>query len=225
MFIQNKYTRWYLSIISSAGQRSRRRHDECHHIIPRSLGGSDDPSNLVMLTPKQHYICHALLVHMVDQPKHIRSMYAAFNMMHVGRHGRKYTSNLYQYYKIKFYQYHSKMQMGKIRTLESRQKQSAATKGRPWTEAKKKSAWVGPTAKPVDVFDKKTGEYVGRYDSISAAAKSHHADITTVWKMCEGQHGSAAPNGKSYPIRQHKGLIFQYVNEGNPALPTDRILT
>ena len=34
---------------------------EEHHIIPRCLGGSDDKSNLVKLTAKEHFICHLLL--------------------------------------------------------------------------------------------------------------------------------------------------------------------
>ena len=35
---------------------------EVHHIIPKSHGGSDDNSNLVKLTAREHYIAHLLLV-------------------------------------------------------------------------------------------------------------------------------------------------------------------
>ena len=34
---------------------------EKHHILPRSLGGSDDPSNIICLTVRQHYIAHWML--------------------------------------------------------------------------------------------------------------------------------------------------------------------
>lgn len=34
---------------------------EKHHIIPRSLGGTNDKSNIVCLTPKEHFIAHRLL--------------------------------------------------------------------------------------------------------------------------------------------------------------------
>ncbi len=34
---------------------------EQHHIIPRSMGGTDAPSNLVYLTVKEHYVAHKLL--------------------------------------------------------------------------------------------------------------------------------------------------------------------
>jgi hypothetical protein len=37
-------------------------YTEKHHIIPKCLGGSDEQSNLVNLTPEEHYIAHQLLV-------------------------------------------------------------------------------------------------------------------------------------------------------------------
>lgn len=36
-------------------------YTERHHILPRSMGGSDDPSNLVVLTGREHWIAHLLL--------------------------------------------------------------------------------------------------------------------------------------------------------------------
>ena len=34
---------------------------ERHHILPKALGGSDDSSNLVALTAKEHFLAHVLL--------------------------------------------------------------------------------------------------------------------------------------------------------------------
>jgi DNA-directed RNA polymerase specialized sigma24 family protein len=34
---------------------------ERHHILPRALGGTDDSSNLVTLTAKEHFVAHVLL--------------------------------------------------------------------------------------------------------------------------------------------------------------------
>lgn len=34
---------------------------EVHHIVPKSMGGSNDKSNLISLTPRQHYIAHWML--------------------------------------------------------------------------------------------------------------------------------------------------------------------
>lgn len=36
---------------------------ERHHIIPKSLGGSNDESNIVKLTYREHYIAHIMLYH------------------------------------------------------------------------------------------------------------------------------------------------------------------
>lgn len=45
-------------------------YKERHHIIPKCMGGSDDPENLVDLTPEEHFVAHQLLVKMY--PKNIR---------------------------------------------------------------------------------------------------------------------------------------------------------
>lgn len=34
---------------------------ERHHVIPKCMGGTDDPENLVDLTPEEHYVAHLLL--------------------------------------------------------------------------------------------------------------------------------------------------------------------
>lgn len=60
MFIENKYYRAYLRIVESAA--SRGTGDEWHHIIPKSLGGTDARENIVHLTEREHFICHSLLV-------------------------------------------------------------------------------------------------------------------------------------------------------------------
>lgn len=74
MFITNKYSKIYHSIIDNARSQSRvkRRtthkdyvYYEEHHITPQSLGGLDDPSNLVLLTAREHFLCHYLLCKMV----------------------------------------------------------------------------------------------------------------------------------------------------------------
>lgn len=45
---------------------SETEYGEKHHIIPRSLGGTDEPNNLVKLTAREHFICHALLAEIYE---------------------------------------------------------------------------------------------------------------------------------------------------------------
>jgi hypothetical protein len=67
IFIENKYTKIYFDIIKNAQSRPNRSgYVEHHHIIPKSLGGSNAKNNLVKLTAREHFICHWLLTKMVS---------------------------------------------------------------------------------------------------------------------------------------------------------------
>lgn len=61
----NKYEQCYYSLIKSR-QNIIRDNDivEKHHILPKSLGGSNSKDNLVLLTPREHFIAHLLLTKM-----------------------------------------------------------------------------------------------------------------------------------------------------------------
>lgn len=56
----------YLGIYQAIIDRSIKRvkpngYYERHHIIPRSLGGTDDNDNIAFLTVREHYLVHLLL--------------------------------------------------------------------------------------------------------------------------------------------------------------------
>lgn len=59
----NRYSKMYEELIETCKNRKPLKTDfyEVHHIIPRSLGGTDDADNLVKLTPREHYHAHLLL--------------------------------------------------------------------------------------------------------------------------------------------------------------------
>lgn len=135
IFINNKYTKWYNSIIFNAKQRSLQNvYSETHHIIPISLGGNNDKSNLVSLTAKEHFICHLLLVKMVDDTRHKTSMqYACFRMSHVSvntKNRYKINANSYAIIKKNLAHAASTTHSGRIHSDISRQLRSAALKGR-----------------------------------------------------------------------------------------------
>lgn len=80
-FLNNKYSRWYSSIISSAQKRTELpSYYEKHHIIPKSLGGLNTKENIVKLTAREHFICHRLLVKMVSGKQQYQ-MWNAFSCM------------------------------------------------------------------------------------------------------------------------------------------------
>lgn len=71
------YAEHYSKLISKGIMREFKRRSENvsntgtyyeqHHILPLSQGGLDDNSNLVKLTPKEHYLAHLLLWKMGEE--------------------------------------------------------------------------------------------------------------------------------------------------------------
>ena len=58
------YEKIYNRIIERAKNRLLIGQIENHHIIPRSEGGSNKKENKIELSPKEHHICHLLLIKM-----------------------------------------------------------------------------------------------------------------------------------------------------------------
>lgn len=84
MYLHNKYCLWYYTIIQQAQSRtSIPEVIEKHHIIPKSLGGTNDSSNLVSLTPREHYICHLLLTKMCEGKARQKMIYALWAIMNL----------------------------------------------------------------------------------------------------------------------------------------------
>jgi len=73
----NKYYTWYFNICQRAMSRNVvLDYTEKHHIVPKSLGlgGEKDQSNLVKLTPREHYVAHMLLVRFLAKDAHKQKM-------------------------------------------------------------------------------------------------------------------------------------------------------
>jgi len=74
----------YTDLIESRRLLHRKKvndgHLESHHIIPISLGGTNASDNLVLLTPREHYLSHWLLYKMHSGKNKARMAYAFFMM-------------------------------------------------------------------------------------------------------------------------------------------------
>jgi hypothetical protein len=136
MYLNNKYTTWYYLIITYAQQNvNREGYSEKHHIIPKSLGGSNDPSNIVKLSAREHYICHLLLIRMTEGTSKNKMRYAAWMMVKNNPHQSRIrlTSKRFQTLKeqmIKANKERPGPNLGIIMPAETRQKLSIALKGR-----------------------------------------------------------------------------------------------
>jgi|694.fasta_scaffold47273_3 hypothetical protein len=115
MFLSNKYSKYYYNIVSEAKSRIL-GHDtyvEKHHIIPRSLGGTNDPENIVKLTAKEHLICHQLLIRMTNGIQKSKMAFAAWRMV--------FSSNKHKRFKVTARVYESiKLEMSKAAKERSR---------------------------------------------------------------------------------------------------------
>lgn len=77
---------------------SKEIYGEKHHIIPKCLGGTDDKSNLVRLTAREHYIAHLLLAKIHNT----FGLYSAVIYMQTSRiENRKFKFNSRLYQKIR----------------------------------------------------------------------------------------------------------------------------
>lgn len=88
------YQKIYDDIIIRAKNRNyTEEYGEIHHILPRCMGGTDDPKNLVKLTPEEHFVCHQLLVKIY--PKNYK-LVLGLHMMCIGVDegmGKNYRTN------------------------------------------------------------------------------------------------------------------------------------
>jgi hypothetical protein len=136
MFIENKYTKWYYAIIYNS--KSSDNYCELHHIIPRSLGGSNDLTNVIKLTAREHFVCHWLLSKMLEGQRKEKMIYALRLMCKRKLHNERVTSRVYENTKQLHAATMSKRHKGK--TLNQKQKDALADAnvGRKWTEEQHK---------------------------------------------------------------------------------------
>ena len=55
------YQKIYEELINSRKDRILDGYTEKHHIIPKSLGGSNCADNMIQLTAREHFVAHWLL--------------------------------------------------------------------------------------------------------------------------------------------------------------------
>jgi hypothetical protein len=102
------YLKIYCNLIRKAEKRTLPEgYTEKHHTFPKSIFGNNN--RIVVLTAREHYIAHALLVKVYKNRygishKNTHKMLYAYNLMY--NSGKCNTSGLYEYYKKYFCEYH-----------------------------------------------------------------------------------------------------------------------
>lgn len=138
MFKSNKYTKIYFSIIENAKSKNRSKKDgyyEKHHIIPKCTPfcGKDSTDNLVLLTAKEHFICHMLLTKMCDGNAKYKMICALNNMTRISEgQERTLTSAQYAYTK-------KQLSLAKIGTKHKPETLEKFKNRVPWNKGKDKN--------------------------------------------------------------------------------------
>jgi len=96
LFQTNKFSNCYAFLIERARSQKRRRRNkahsdyiyyESHHITPKSMGGGNGAENLILLTAREHFICHWLLTKMcLNQEDHYKMLCALNRMIGSGNY-------------------------------------------------------------------------------------------------------------------------------------------
>jgi hypothetical protein len=132
------YSRHYDVLITRAQDRSLSGYFEKHHIVPRCMGGTDEPDNLVRLTAEEHFVAHLLLVKIF--PGNRKLVLAALAMgMNNGLTMRGATNKRHGWLRRR----HSEAMKGRVVSPETREKLRAAQAGRKLSdETKQKMSTV-----------------------------------------------------------------------------------
>jgi hypothetical protein len=135
LFLQNKYYFYYYNIINVALSRTLEQniYTEKHHIIPKSLGGDNTPDNIVVLTGREHFICHRLLTKITSGCDKAKMIFAVHMMLSCKKSQKRHITTSYTYHIIRE-QVANEMSIlhkNKIVSPETRKKLSDAAMGRP----------------------------------------------------------------------------------------------
>ena len=111
-----------------ASVRTLSGYSERHHIVPRCLGGDDAHSNIVHLTPEEHYVAHLLLVKMTNSD--YRLLWAAVLMTGGNdNQGKRYNNKIHGWLRREFREMVRVSQTGRKHSESARKKMSTTRRG------------------------------------------------------------------------------------------------
>ena len=174
------YKKIHDSIIASAKNRNiGDSYFELHHVIPKSMGGSNIKSNLVCLTAREHYLIHWLLYKIY---KNKQMAFAWYRMTHGKSSVERYTSASFIYARKARSEEMSKLFNGKKLSEEHKEKLSIAKRGKTYSE-------IGRGESPL--IGRNLSEDHKRKVGITSLGR-RHSDETRAF-LSEGKKGNKNP--------------------------------
>jgi hypothetical protein len=222
--MSNHHLDRYHKFIDSLRNQVVRGYCEKHHILPRSLGGSDDASNLILLTLRQHYLAHWML-----WKAYGGAMAVAFDYMNgIKRYGKRLPSRVVAALKADV----SKRISERPVSEETRKKQSQAKLGKKLSAEhveKVRLAVLGRKMGPefsAKVSEAKRGRGNGRNGcSMSAETKQRIGDAQrgALNHMAGRKHSPETKERMriAHMKRNKPEAYLAWLAEGNTPLPPD----
>ena len=185
----NKYETWYAAITKRGQYRHIDSYTESHHIIPSSLGGNDDPTNITKLTAREHFICHWLLTKIHREGEAHWKMLNAIRIMRAEnakqtRYSNKITARVYNNLKEEYSKLQSEKMMGENNPMYGRPVSEEVRKGR----SERATGNNNPAKRPgigAKISDAKTGkkrepftdEWLAKMSDAKAGENNHRYGV------------------------------------------------
>jgi len=190
------YEKVYDTIIEKARNEGRAKNNktyyEAHHIIPQCLGGTGRTtqwklhSNIILLTAKEHFICHKLLCKI--HPTNNQLIFAFWRMCNQKNQHQSHrhvpSIKIYAEARIQYSRAISQQTTGKYKSEETKQRMSKAhigvggnNKGKKLPLASEERRQKQSDAHKKPIVHLKTGI---KYESIVAAAKAAGVCVATL---------------------------------------------
>lgn len=208
------YQKIYNQIVKRAQNRKLESYKEKHHILPKCLGGSNDESNLVELTAREHFLCHMLLCEIY--PENIKLKQALW-LMSIGKQKNKlniYKPSLRTYEKLK--EEYSKTLVGTKHSEKTKEKRRKAKIGFKYSDESKQKMSKAKKGKICSEEHKK---------KISEAKKGKSRNITWGTKISEAKKGKIKKGKPIMQIDFNTGKVINTYPSLNEAIKSTGIKT
>lgn len=161
-----KFLDSYMTLIAGAVNNSNLK-TELHHILPRSMGGSDDKTNLVHLTTEQHYEAHYLLWKAYGN----QQMSCAFHLMTSNRADRRQLT-VDELVQLREDYRNSKKEYWKMLPEEKKEQ-----------HRKNSNPWANKTLEEKEVYKQKCNSWINKSEEeINSRKEKQSAKMSVLYK-------------------------------------------